>query len=184
MTPRRSGNVRGATLGDMLVFLAILTLAAALLYPRVKGRAFEDRLESVIADVETLSSAARSTRTLNGSWPSSALPGEIPPDLAGLSARDNIFARLDYTLRWTRWEVVDSVVAPQLRGLEPVDAPPDTVGPIMAPVVKLVGGIDVYSAEEALLAELFEHYGSRTSFVRDTMWTLILPERSDPAGSP
>ncbi len=166
----------------MLVFLAILSLGAALLYPRVKGRAFEDRLERAIADVDTLSSAARLTRDRNRSWPSSAPPGEIPRDLAGLSPSDSIFARDDYTLRWTTWEVIDSMVAPQLPELEPVD-PTDTVGPIMAPVVKLVGGIDVYSGEEALLAELYEHYGSQISFVRDTVWTLILPERSDPARS-
>ena len=177
MTPGRLGNVGGATLGDMLVFLAILSLAAALLYPRVSRRAFEDRLERAIEDVETLSSAARATHARSGSWPSSAPPGEIPRDLAGLSPSDSIFARVDYTLGWRRWEVIDSMIAPQPPALEPVD-PRDPVGPSMAPVVKFFGGIDVYSAEEVLLAELFEHYGRQTSFVRDTMWTLILPERS------
>ena len=175
---RRAGNVRGATLGDVLLFLATVSVAAALLYPAWSARAFRGRVTSAIADIQTLGSAARSTREASGRWPSAAAPGEVPPELAGLPARDSIFMRADYTLGWTSWEVVDSIESVDTDP-PPVDAPPDSVGPMLEPIVRWVGAIAVYSSEDALIAELFEHHADQDSFVLDTMLMLILPERSD-----
>ena len=58
------------------------------------------------------------------------------------------------------------------------DAPPDTVGPELMPVVRQIGGIILHSSDGALLAELLQRYGTEASFVRDTTWTLVLPERA------
>jgi hypothetical protein len=48
----------------------------------------------------------------------------------------------------------------------------------MLPVPRAVGAVGVHSGEESLLAELLEHYGMEASFVVDTVWLLVLPERS------
>lgn len=179
MRSSSSAKLRGATLGDMLVFLATLSLGMALLYPAWSARAFRSRVAGAIADVESLRSAARYVLDSDGRWPSAGTPGEAPPELAWVEARDSVFSRMDYTLQWTSWEVVDSVEPPPDLGPAPVDAPPDTVGPRLRPVVRSVGGIAVYSSEDALLAELRQHYADEASFVLDTMWLLVLPSRSD-----
>ena len=49
----------------------------------------------------------------------------------------------------------------------------------MLPLARAVGAVAVYSGEEALLAELLAHYGSDASFVVDSMWMLVLPERAE-----
>lgn len=177
MSPRRD---RGATAGDMLIFLATLSVAAALLYPAWSVRDFNARVQSAIADVDVLGAAARSARDDDDRWPTPTPPGEAPPELARLGGEDGIFNRTGYTLEWTSWEVVDSVEAPPLDDV-PVtrDAPPTSVGPRMLPVVRRFGAVAVHSGEEALLAELTDHYPVGTSFVLDSMWLLVLPERSE-----
>jgi len=163
-----------------LIFLATLSIAAALLYPAWSMRGFRASVENVIADVETLSGAARSERDSQNRWPTASAPGEAPPELPGLGGTDGIFSRAEYTLGWTSWEVVDSVEAPPPTDLSADDdAPLESVGPLMEPVVRRIGAVTVYSASEALLAELQEHYSDRTSFVLDTLWLLVLPERAE-----
>jgi hypothetical protein len=49
----------------------------------------------------------------------------------------------------------------------------------MVPITRAVGAVAVHAGDDALLAELLVHYGRGTSFVVDTMWLLVLPERSD-----
>ena len=113
----------------------------------------------------------------NGSWPAPETPGTIPLELTHLFPVETDLARDRYTLQWSRWEVVDSVEVPPSVEEAPVDAPPDTVSPTMMPVVRRVGGIVLHSGDPALLAELLLHYGTDASFVRDTIWTLVLPAR-------
>ena len=178
----------GATLSDGLVFLATVSLAAALLYPAWSAREFRGRVTSAVSDVETLGAAARSTLRSGGAWPSRAAPGEAPRELIGLSAEGGIFSRVGYTLGWTSWQVVDSVVAAPDLGpapVDPVDAPPESVGPRLEPIVRTVGAVAVHSGDSALLAELSLRYAGEISFVLDTTWLLLLPERgSAPAGAP
>lgn len=169
----------GATPSDVLVFLATVSLAAALLYPAWSARGFRGRVASAAADVDGLAAAARSTLESSGAWPSPAAPGEAPPQLGGLSSEGGIFSRLDYTLGWTSWQVVDSVEAPPPPPAAAGDAPPDSVGPMLEPIVRTVGGIAVYSSERALLAELSQRYAGEVSFVLDSVWLLVLPERGD-----
>jgi hypothetical protein len=52
------------------------------------------------------------------------------------------------------------------------------MGRVMAPVSRSVGAVSVHSADPALLAELSEHFAGEPTFVLDTMWLLVLTERS------
>jgi hypothetical protein len=170
---------RGAATGDILIFLATLSIAVALLYPAWSVRGFRARLETAISDVETLSAAARFTRDAGNRWPTPAAPGETPRELPGLGGADGVFSRLEYTLGWTSWEVVDSVEAPPPTDLVAGDEVVlDPGGPPMLPVLRRVGAVTVHSGDETLLAELLEHYSDQRSFVLDTMWVLVLPERA------
>jgi hypothetical protein len=171
--------IRAATIADVFVLVAALTLVVALLYPRWGARAFRTRVASAVADVEALGVAARRLRASQGRWPTSAAPGEAPPELSGLAGPDGLFSRRDYTLLWTTWEVVDSVEAPPEPGPPAAagDAPRRSAGPRMLPITRVVGAVGVHASDDALLVELLRHYGSDVSFVLDTIWMLVLPER-------
>jgi hypothetical protein len=170
--------IRGATVADVSVLLAVLALISALLYPTWSARAFRERVASAIADVDALGAAARTTRDLQGRWPTAAAPGDAPPELSGLAGPEGPFSRPGYALAWTTWEVVDSVEAPPDPGPPPApgDAPRATAGPRMLPITRAVGAVGVHSREEALLAELLGHYGTDVSFVVDSVWLLVLPQ--------
>lgn len=171
---------RGATTGDVLILLGALSVAAALLYPAWSARGFRARVDRAIADVDAVASAARVFRGDEDRWPAPAAPGQVPEELPVLALTGGAFDRVEYTLGWSTWEVVDSIEAPPVVELAAEDAPPDSVGPRLVPVVGSVGAVTVYSREVALLAELLEHYEDQTSFVLDTMWLLLLPERAEP----
>jgi hypothetical protein len=170
---------RGATTGDVLIFLATLSIAAALLYPAWSVRGFRSRVETAISDVDAVAAAARSVRENSNRWPPSTPPGEAPPELSGLSGTDGPFAREAYSLGWSAWDVVDSVQAPQpTTPSTPGDAPLETAPPVMMPILRSVGAVTVHSADASLLAELQQHYSDATSFGVDSMWLLVLPERA------
>ena len=179
MTTRGRHPRRGATSGDVLIVLATLGVAAALLYPAWSVHGFRARVARAVTDVETVAAGARAFRDSGRRWPTPAPPGEAPPELAGLGGEEGPFRRLDYSLGWTSWEVVDSVEAPPPEDT-PVagDAPPASQGPRMEPVVRQVGAVTVHSQDDGLLAELLDHFAAQTSFVLDTMWLLVLPERA------
>lgn len=177
----RSSSTRGAGTGDVLVFLATLGVVVALLYPAWSVRGFRAQVESAVADAETLAAAARSFRDDNGRWPDASAPGEPPPQLSGLAGQDGLYGSAEYTLGWTSWAVVDSVPAPRPTDLPSADdAPQASAPPRMLPVVRRVGAVTVHSGDESLLAELLERYPDGASFVLDTMWLWVLPERAQP----
>lgn len=177
----RPGARQGASPADMLVFLATLSVAVALLYPAWSVRDSRAQIESAVADVETVLAAAREVREATNRWPTSAPPGEAPPELAALRGDGSVFARSAYTLGWTSWDVVDSVVAAPAEDPTPADdAPRVDAAPRMEPVVRRVGAVTIHTAEEHLLAELLSRYPDGESFVLDTMWLLMLPERAAP----
>jgi hypothetical protein len=157
---------RGASTGDVLIFLATLALAAALFYPAWSAREFRGRVAAAVDDVEALRSAARSALNERGTWPS-----------------PSALSRVGYSLQWTSWSVVDSVVVVPDVTSAPGDAPPDSAGPTRMPVVREVGAVAVHSGEAALLAEMAEHYAGEISFVLDTVWMLVLPERGNAAST-
>jgi len=168
---------RGATFADVLVFLATVSLAAALLYPAWSARRFRERVATAVADVEAVSTAARRALQESGRWPQAAPPGMAPPELAGLSGEGSAFSRTDYRVGWTSWNVVDSVEVVQPPPA-PEDTPPEIIGRMMAPVSRSVGGVSVHSGDPALLAELSEHFAGEPTFVLDTMWLLVLTDRA------
>lgn len=170
------GDRSGATFSDLLVFVATLSLAAALLYPAWSAREFRGMVATAIADVEAVGGTARRALAATGQWPRPAPPGVAPPELAGMSGEDAPFSRTQYRLGWTSWNIVDSVeVMPEPPA--PGDTPPESGGPTMVPVLRSVGGVTVHSSDANLLAELSERFTGETTFVLDTMWMLVLPER-------
>ena len=168
---------RGAALADVFVFIATLSLAAALLYPAWSAREFRARASTAISDVEVVSEAARRALAASGRWPGSASPGSVPTELVGLTREGGPFSRDGYRVGWTSWNLVDSVEV-----LEPPpapeDTPPESAGPMLAPVARSVGGVTVHSGDRALLAELSRHFVDEPAFVLDTMWLLVLTERA------
>jgi hypothetical protein len=168
---------RGATFADVLVFLATVGLAAALLYPAWSARGFRERVATAVADVEAVSVAARRVLQESGRWPEAAPPGMAPAGLTGLSGEGSAFSRTDYRVGWTTWNVVDSVEIVQPPPA-PGDTPPEIIGRMMAPVPRSIGGVSVHSGDPALLAELSDHFAGEPTFVLDTMWLLVLTERS------
>lgn len=172
------GSRAGATTGDVLIILAVLSLGASILYPITRQRAFEERVAAAVADVESLRSEALRLRDSQGAWPESAPTGELPPgsDSPGLN-----LVRESYTLQWSRWVSVE-LPQPDTSAMPPPDDednPPPAV-PIPRPLVSTSGGITVHTAEADLLAELLNRYGASSSFVRDTSWTLVLPSAGAP----
>lgn len=179
-----TGPLRGRRLvsvGNVLIFLAVVSIVAALLHPAWSARGFRSRVEQVIADTDTLSAAARDFREQTSRWPAPAGAGEAPSDLPSLGGAEGIFARAEYTMGWSTWEVVDSVEASPLSDTPSADDAPRTdAEPLMEPVVRSVGAVTIRSADQDLLAELLRHYSDTASFVLDSTWVLVLPDRAEP----
>lgn len=171
--------LRMATLADGVVAIATLALVAALMRPSWNARDFRNEVASAIADANTVMSGARNARAALGRWPTAADAGEAPPELANLGGDGGVFTRPGYALAWTTWEVVDSVPAPPEPELLPTpgDAPREPEGSRMLPVTRTVGAVAVHSSNPRLLAELLRHFGGETSFVLDSIWLMLLPER-------
>lgn len=175
---RKDAQRSGASIGDMLVLISILTLGFALLYPQLRQRAFERQLEGAVAAVETLRAASSAFADQNSEWPAPSPAGVEPPELATALPAEYRLAMEGYTLEWNRWESVDRIEVP----LPPEPGQPslgdslqDSV-PTQAQIVfRTMGGVTVYSGDSSLLAGLLANYGPRLSFVRDTTWTLVVP---------
>jgi len=166
----------GYTIADYLIGLAILCVIGALALPTLRARRFRAEVDSTARSVQALRSSAEAHLARTGYWPTPADPGAVPPELgSGLS---EVISGEAFTLQWTSWAVVDSVNAPPATSLPADDLPPDTVTPQKLPLVRDVGGIVLYSRKRTLLAELLARYGADASFVRDTTWTLLLPQRA------
>ena len=180
MMPDLLRGRRGVSFVDVLLLLATVSVAAALVYPAWSGRDFRRRVQAAISGVDALGSAARGIRDDTDRWPTPASLGEVPSELGGLSVDAGMLEGTGYAIEWRAMEVVDSVEAPPSNDiLSPDDAPQAGARPRMLPVVQSVGVIAVHSSEEALLAELMEHYGRSASFVMDTTWHLVLPDRAE-----
>lgn len=179
-SPSRSKR-SGASLGDILVILSMLTLGFALVYPRLRHRAFTRQLEGAVAAVDTLRAASSNFLTQNRDWPAPSPEGVIPPELTSALPSGYSFVVEGYTLEWNRWETVEDpvVVAPPTSAAPtPGDSPSDTLLVAPPPTFHTIGGLSVHAGDSALLAGLLRHYGTDASFVRDTTWTLVMPQRS------
>lgn len=172
----------GFTSGDVAMAIAALVVLLALLLPTLRARSFGFEVSAATADVERLSTAARGIRNETGSWPPGQDPGRIPDEVRGAFAGDTGWVRSGYTLQWMTLETVERVEAtsPTFSMPADADAVPDSVGPEMVDTVVQVGAVSVHSANDALLASLMTSYGTDVSFVRDTVWTLVI---GPPSGS-
>ena len=162
----------------MLVLLSILTLAFALLYPRLQERAFEQKLSSAVSAIETLRAASSAFEKQDRDWPAPSPPGTTPPELISAFSAEYQLGAEGYTLEWNRWETVDRprvALPPEPTVPSPSDSLASSVPSSPTMRFRTMGGVTVYSGNSALLAGLLEHYGTRLSFVRDTIWTLMIP---------
>lgn len=179
-----TGRRRGFAFVDVLMTLGGLAVMASVAYPLLAHRAYQKRVERVIARVEVLRTAATEYRTSTGHWPEGAAPGHVSDDLAKLLPAEVTLRGRDYSLGWTLWKVVEIPPQPVIPTMAPglplpqpqstaAPAPADSVG-TRPPVVREMGGITVNSPEDALLGALLKRYGSAMSFVRDSTWTLVM----------
>lgn len=179
MTSSRKNRQRsGASIGDMLVFLSILTLGFALVYPQLQQRAFEQQLQGAVSAVETLRAASSAFMNRTLEWPAPSPAGVAPSELASVLPPEFSLPRDGYTLAWNRWEIVDRTgvaVPPETAQLSQGDLPRDSVLTRTEIAFRTRGGLTIYSGNSALLAGLLGHFGTRLSFVRDTTWTLVVP---------
>lgn len=171
-------------MADVLLVLGGLAVVVSLVYPPLARRAYHHRVARVISGVEALRTAATEYRQRRGSWPEQADPGQVVADLAILLPGDVALRTEDYTLGWTVWKVVEIPPQPEMPTVT-TDAPPpdgrpttppapsDSMG-TRPPVVREMGGITVRSSQEGVLGALLERYGTARSFVRDSVWTLVL----------
>jgi hypothetical protein len=173
----RLPNARDLTVADLMIALAGATVILALLLPTLRARSFRASVERTVSEVEAVRRAAESHFRTRATWPLAEAAGVTPPALTGILGDDLV--RDGYTLQWTRWSVVDSVETPRAPvETVPGDAPPDDAPRAATPLVQLIGAVVVYSGDDRLLGELLARYGRDASFVRDTTWTLVLPERA------
>lgn len=180
MTKGRVGRA-GFTTGDFVVALGLAAIVFALAYPALRARAFRVTVDDAVGTLETVRSGALRHRMARGAWPTAGEVGEIPIELVGEFPGNTTLMRDSYSLQWTVWETVsytDSAVAFELA---PDDAAPDEAVTERIPVFRRLGGVVVYSSDDALKAELLSRYGREVSFVRDSTWTLVVPE---PARNP
>ncbi len=175
----------GTTTGNVLIILSILTVGAAMAYPRFQGQRRQERLDEVMETVETVRTAAMRHYAEHRDWPEPAEPGSVPPALGTLLPQDLAFSHGDFTLEWRRWETVQTPPDPVLPEVQApiMDGPlADTVPPSPPPTVHTIAGLTVHSGNDGILGALLDRYGSGVSFVRDTTWTLMMPLRSDAVG--
>ena len=179
MKPSAKDSQRsGASVGDILVLLSILTLGLVLVYPRLQERAFEQQLDGAVSAIETLRAASSAFLNQNRDWPGSSPAGVTPPELVSALPPEYRLAVEGYALEWNRWEIIDRpeiVLPPEPEELSQQDLPGDGVPAGPTASFRAMGGLTVYSGNSALLAGLLKHYGTSLSFVRDTTWTLVIP---------
>lgn len=170
--------------GDVLIVLSLLCLALAVIYPRIRRGAYQDRVAAAVSDVEAVRTSAHRHLEREGAWPAESPPGRIPAELVGTLPTDFTPISAHYTMDWNLWETVHM---PQ----SPAHAEPDgnldpgataSVDGVVegseqrASMLRPLAGITVHSDEEALLAALLQRYGRELSFVREGSWTLILED--------
>jgi len=176
--------------GDAMIGLGLLALILSALLPSYRARSFDQLVTEAASDVDLLRGSAERRFRTQGQWPRTAPAGVLPPGTSGSFQGDSTLARERYSVQWRLWERVEYVVAPPTAGpvvfdadetppdpeaLVPGDLPPDSVGPELAPSVQEHGSIVVYSKDDLLLAALLNRFGAADSFVRDSIWTLVVP---------
>ncbi len=181
------GSRAGFTLAGFVLALSVACLVAALAWP-VKARAdFEARVEAAVRAAEGTREAMRAHREEEGRWPAPTRPGEVTAELDRHLPPGTDLDGDAWALRIRAWETLE---APAARPPVPIPVnpasdpgpPPENLTP-PSPTVAPLAGLSIHSADPALLAALLSSFGPDASFVRDSVWTLILPRDAD-AGAP
>lgn len=166
----------GLATSDVVIGVAALALVLAAAAPTLRARGFASLVEQARGDVETLRSAAEQYFASSQAWPTPGEAGTIPPEVATAFPGAIELVQEEYSIQWQVLEMIERRNAPP--GSNPIpadaDATPDSVGPEQMSVPVGIGGIVLRSSNDALLGALLGHYGPRTSFVRDSTWTLII----------
>lgn len=170
---RREVALTGATFGDVLLVIAAIGLAAAMLYPGMRARAYERHLEAVVADVETVLEAVERVRADTGAWPERRPAEPVVRSESGALPRE---AAPTYRIEWRRLAIADvpepltDAEADVPEGLDDEDAPAPP-----EPSLHHLGLVSVHAADDGVLEALLGRWGMDRSFVHDTTWTLVLP---------
>jgi hypothetical protein len=170
-------RIGGAIAANVFLLLAVACLAGAIAYPWMNRQAASRRMESVIAEVEVVRTAAEGFLRREDRWPrDDGAPGAIPTELAPTLPAGFSFDRDGYLLDWGRWDIVIPASMPAEGGPENED-PDLSVDSIARPQglrTRGIGGITVVSSDPGLRAVLLREFGPARSFVRDSSWTLVL----------
>ncbi len=173
-----TGGRAGGTFGNVLLVIATLSLLAAVMYPAARERAFDERIEAIVSDIELVRGTVEDVREETGSWPpSSAIAGLVP---GLLSPGEAIGSSLGRGLEWRRLESVE--VPPPPEGVEDsVPEEDDELGqeaPTPEPTFFHRGALSLHTTDEEVIGALLDRYPE--SFVHDGVWTLLLPRVAVP----
>jgi hypothetical protein len=166
-----------AIAGNVFLLLAFACLAAAIAYPWMQRRASQRQVESVIADVAALRTAAEGFLGREDRWPrDDVAPGTIPTELVPALPAGFSFDGGGYLLDWERWDMV--IPAPTSTEAEPAEEEAgllvDSIARPQGPRTRGIGGVTVVSSDPGLRAVLLREFGPERSFVRDSTWTFVL----------
>jgi len=168
----------GFSLADLVVGLAALTVLAALLLPVVHRSARAARLDAAEERVQQVRMAYEEHRTAEGSWPGSAPPGRVPAGLERYLPPGTGFEGEGFVLEARRWRTVEEPARPTGIPEMPDETPGDTL-PLPSPTVEVLAGLSLGTADPALLTALLSTHPD-DSFVQDTVWILVFPQRPHP----
>lgn len=169
--PGYNGPSGGATFVDVVLVLAALSVVLALIYPRWRAGALEERVDTVVGRVDQLVQAAEEARSTSETWPPTASEEDLLP---GTAANEGDDEEVETVIEWRRMESVEvpsppsADAEPSGEGTEPEEG---TLPP--APAFFHRGVVSVHTTDEALRGALARRFSG--SFVHDTVWTLLLP---------
>lgn len=174
-----AGGRAGGTFGNVLLVMATLALLAAVMYPAARERAFEERLETIVSDIELVRGTVDDIREETGSWPPSSPIGELVPGL--LAPGEATGSSVGRGLEWRRLESVE--VPPPPEGMagsvpEEDDEPSQEVA-TPEPTFFHRGAISLHTSDEEITGALLDRYSG--SFVHDGVWTLLLRRVTAPS---
>lgn len=162
----------GSTFGNVLLVLAALALLAAVMYPASRERAFAERVETIVSDIELVRGTADDIREETGTWPPSSAIGELVPGL--MPPGEATGSSVGRGLEWRRLESVE--VPPPPEGVAgSVAEEADEMGqevPTPESTFFHRGAISLHTSDEEIIGALLDRYPG--SFVHEGVWTLVL----------
>lgn len=175
----RAGERTGGTFGNVLLVMATLALLAAVMVPAARERAFDERVETIVSDIELVRGTADDIREETGTWPPSSAIGELVPGL--LPPSEAAGSSVGRGLEWRRLESVEVPPPPEgVAGSVPEEA--DEPGQdLRTPQATFFhrGAISLHTSDEEIVGALLGRYPG--SIVHDGVWTLLLRRVTAPS---